>query len=403
MSLLSRLLHPAEGEEKIPSHQFTAVLGEYKRGAPGVTLAAIADVWGLTAGEQTDLQTIANRFVADEITRELIHDCLLLGEQAIYTEQGVADRILASAAPDLTLVLMQARIDAIRIGLNDFTLSGAAVTPQGSPDMTLAVAKGAVLSGGVLRAVTAGNVTIDAADSVLGRLDLVVADSSGAKQVRKGTAAVKPAIGGFQGGDVPLALVYVPPGTTAITSGKMMDVRIVRTSGPLTLGAITSPVTFNNTNAQQVYISLVLPNGFFLAGKRIRIKAGGTMLLNSGTPTLTLAAAYGGTIMFSDVTGSATSDADRLAWNLELMLVAQANNDQAINGALHLSPVAAKTAPATGVGDIATAAGLGGQPVNGASAVDSDAADRTFQLAWTMSVANASNEIVMEWATAELV
>jgi hypothetical protein len=403
MSLLSRLVAPAEGEEKLPSHQFMAVLAEYKRGAPGVTLAAIATEFSLSAGEQSDLAFMASLYVADQITREQIHDALLLGEYGIYDTTAVQARILTSATPDLSWVLMQARIDAIRIGLNDFTLSGAAVTAQGSPNMTVAVAKGAVMSNGALRAVTAGNVTIDDADSALSRLDLVVADSNGAKQVRKGTASATPQIGGFQGGDVPLALIYVPPGATSITTDKMMDVRVVRSSGPVTIGSITSPVTFNNTNAQQIFITLTMPNGLFLAGRRCRVQCGGTMLLNSGTPTVTLAIAYGATVMFQDVTGSATSDADRIAWALDFVITAQGNTDQALNGILSMSPVAAKTAPNTGVGDIATTAALGGQAFNGSASVDSDSLDRNIQVAWTMSVANAANEIVMEYALAELV
>src|SRR5687767_9790708 len=81
-------------------------------------------------------------------------------------------------------------VDGIR-GLN-CVLSGCAVTAQGSPDMTCAVEKGAILTNGNLKAVTAGNVTITTADSTNPRIDLVVVDSSGVKQVRAGTAAAHP-------------------------------------------------------------------------------------------------------------------------------------------------------------------------------------------------------------------
>jgi hypothetical protein len=272
--------------------------------------------------------------------------------------------------------------------------------------MTLAVAKGSVWTSGSLRAVTAGNVTIAAADASLSRLDLVVVASDGTKTVRQGTPATSPQIGGFQGGDVPLALVYIPPGTTGIDASRMLDVRITRSRGPVTVGQITTALVVNNNATQQVFISLTLPSGLFLAGKVLRVRCGGTMLLNSGSPLVTLAIAYGGTVMFQDDTGAATASATRLAWMLDFNITAQANNDQALNGSLQIGPVGTRTSPTTGVGDIAVPATLAStsqsSPLNGAAAVDSDAADRLLQVAWTMSVANAQNEISMEYATAEL-
>jgi len=401
MSLISRIISPGPLEESISAHAFTGAMGEYKRGAPNVTLAAITTEFNLNSEEQADLATLAALYVSDHITREQLHDCLFLGSEGIYDEADVESRLLTASAPDLTLVLMLAKIEAIRIGLYDFTLSGCAVTPQGTPDMTLAVAKGSVLTSAVLHAVTAGNVTIAAAHAELSRLDLVVADSSGAKQVRQGTVSAKPALPTISSGDVPLALVYVPPGTTAIDAGKMMDVRVSRSVGPVVIGQITTPVVRSNTSAQQVFIDLSMPSGLFLTGRKVRVRCGGTMLLNSGTPTVTLAIAYGGSIMFQDVTGAATSDADRLAWFLEFELCAQGTSDQVLVGSLTMSPLAAKTAPNTGVGDIAgTASPV--NPISGSATVNSDTGDRALQMAWTMSVANANDEIAMEYATAEL-
>ena len=401
MTLLTRLVAPEPGEIKLPSHQFMAALAEYKRGVPGATLASISTVFELTAGEQADLDFLASLFIGDVISREILHDVLLLGEVGIYSVQACQDRILTANAPNLVDVLLSAKADAVRLGLNDFTLSGCAVSPQGTPDMTLAVTKGAVMTSGTLRAVTAGNVTIGASHASLSRLDLVVVATDGAKAVRAGTPAQSPVVSGYQAGDVPLALVYIPPGTTSINDNRMMDVRIVRRSGPLSIGQITTPVVRSNSSAQQVFLALTLPSGLLLAGKSVRVQCGGTMLLNSGTPTVRLEIGYGPTMMFSDLTGAATADADRLAWRLEFELVAQADDDQALNGCLILSPVAAKTPPTTGVGDIAGAAALV-NPFNGSAAVDSKAADRILQMAWTMSVANANNEIVMEYATAEI-
>lgn len=405
MALIDRLIGLAE--PKIPTHQFMAALGEYKRGAPNVTLAAITTAFGILVGEQADLSTVANLLVTDQIDQETLHDVLLLGETGIYDSPTCVSRILTAGTSNLGPILLQHGIDSLRIGVNDFTLSGCAPSAQGSPNMTVAVTKGAVMSGGVLLPVVAGNVTIAAADTVLPRLDLVAIASNGTKVARQGTPSASPKVTAYQAGDVPLAIVYVPPGTTAIDASKLMDVRVNEFRGPVTVGKITTAVVKNNTLAQQVFISLTLPSGLFLAGKVLRVRCGGNMLLNSGTPTVKLEIAYGGTVMFQDVTGVATASATRLAWDLDFNIVAQANNDQALNGTLSLGAVATKTAPNTGTGDIAVPGSLANSavpaPINGAAAIDSDAGDRVLQVAWTMNVANAANEIVMEYATAELV
>lgn len=105
-------------------------------------------------------------------------------------------------------------------------VSGCAVTAQGSPDMTVAVAAGTVLVAGVLKTVSSGNVTISAADGTNPRFDLVVADSTGAKQRRGGTAAANPVFPAPSAGDVVLAAVYVPASDTTINSNQIVDKRI---------------------------------------------------------------------------------------------------------------------------------------------------------------------------------
>lgn len=285
----------------------------------------------------------------------------------------------------------------------DFVLSGCAVTAQGSPDMTVAVAKGAVLSNGVLRAVTAGNVTISAAHSTNPRIDLVVVDSSGAKQVRTGTAAATPAPPARTANDVVLAAVYVPATDTTISTDQIVDLRVLVTAGPTTIAKTTSPVSFNNTNAAQTYLSVVLPSGLFLSGKTLRVRCGGNYLSNSGTGTWTLTIAYGGTTLFADATGATTADADRGAWYLEFELVAQSNTSQKLSGLVSFQTPGAKTAPTTGTaGDLGATTHVN-TPLAGTASVDSDAADRTLSIQWTMSVANAAVETVMEFATVELV
>ena len=124
-------------------------------------------------------------------------------------------------------------IDILVAGLaGDGVVSGCAVTAQGVPDMTVAVAAGTVRIGGIEVTVTGGNVTIGAADATNPRFDLVVVNNAGTKSVVAGTAAAE---GGTPGPVFPaipansdvLAAVYVPAADTAIGSTQITDKRVV--------------------------------------------------------------------------------------------------------------------------------------------------------------------------------
>jgi hypothetical protein len=199
-----------------------------------------------------------------------------------------------------------------------------------------------------------------------------------------------------------LAVVYVPAADTTIASTQIRDLRVMRTQGPLVVAKVTTAVTFNTTLGIQTYLSLVLPNGLFLAGKNLTVRCGGTMLANSGTPTWTLTIAYGGTTMFADVTGTYAASAVRGAWMLDFDLTAQTNTDQTLVGRVLLPP-ATRVAPTTGIaGDLLAANAGSPAPLVGAAAIDSNAADRTLTVQWTMSVSNVAVETVMEYATVTL-
>jgi hypothetical protein len=315
-------------------------------------------------------------------------------------------------AHDNQSILFQEDLDTLMAGLmgTDCVLNGGLVTAQGSPNMTVAVAKAGVLSNGTLFSVAANaSVTIGAADGTNPRIDLVVIDSAGAIAVRAGTAAAAPKPPARTANDVVLAHVYVPANDTTIASNQIIDKRVMRGGGvtggggaPFTLKKYTTAVVFNNTNAIQTYFTVTLPSGLFLAGQTMRVRCGGTMLLNSGTPTVRLVISYGGTTMFSDISAASTADTDRNSWDLDLTLSAQANNDQSLNGFVATGIIAAKTAPTTGIGDAwSTAANV--NSINGSAAVDSDAGNRDFTVQFTMSTANAANEITMEYGYCELI
>lgn len=303
---------------------------------------------------------------------------------------------------DLQSILFQEYLEVLVDGVNGPTcvVSGCAVT--GSATMQLSVAKGAVLSNGTLFAVAAGNVTIGTADATNPRLDLVVVTSAGALAVRAGTAGANPKPPNRTASDVVLAAVYVPPAATALATSKITDMRLIRSTG-VVLKKVVAATTFSNNNLQQTYFTLTLPSGLFLTGKQVRVRCGGSYLSNSGTPNWTLAIVYGGSTVFQDATANTTAGAARGSWMLDFTLSARAGNDQRLVGVCTFQTPAVKTAPTTGqAGDLAVTTHVN-TPISGSSAVDSDTGDRALDVRWTMSVANAAVETVLDFAIAELI
>lgn len=321
----------------------------------------------------------------------------------------------AEGDSDLQSILFQEYLEVLVAGINgqDCVLSGLAVT--GGADMTPAVAKGAVLSNGTLFAVAGADVTIPTADATNPRLDLIVVNNAGALAVRAGTPAAftsssAPKPPARSANDVVIAVVYVPENDTAIATSQITDMRVMRTQGPILIYKTTAAETTNTTSAaiealNKANSGVTIPSGLFLAGRILRVRLGGNYLLNSGTTTVRLAVLYGGTTMFSDISGASINDADRRSWFVEFDLVAQANNDQELIGHAQLQdPATAATAPTTGVGDVwgVASVGEGPSPFNGTAAVDSDAANRQLSVQFTFSVSNAAVELVVESATVEL-
>lgn len=137
-------------------------------------------------------------------------------------------------------VWMDADIDAIVRGfIADGVLTNCAVTAQGSPDMTVAVAAGTVQINGVSVAVTGANGTITTADSSNPRLDVVSINSSGTIVVTAGTPAAEPAIPTIPASSAILALVRIPANDTTISSTQIVDKRVFVRTVPL-VGAVGS-------------------------------------------------------------------------------------------------------------------------------------------------------------------
>lgn len=307
---------------------------------------------------------------------------------------------------DLQSILFQEYLEVVVAGINglDCVLSGLAMT--GGADMTPDVAKGAVLTNGVLKAVAAATVTVGTADATNPRIDLVVVTSGGALAVRAGTAAANPKPPARTANDVVIAAIYVPANDTSIGQSQITDMRVMRTQGPICIYKTTAAETTDTTTGviealNKANSGVTIPSGLFLSGRTLRVRLGGNMLLNSGTPTVRVIILYGGTTMFSDISGAATADTDRLAWFIDFDIVAQANNDQSVNGMICIASLGAKTAPTTGIGD-AWATAANDNPISGAAAVDSDAADRKLSVQIQFNVSNSADQLVVETATVEL-
>lgn len=118
-------------------------------------------------------------------------------------------------------------IDALVQGyVPEGVLSGCAVTAQGSPNMTVAVAAGQVKVGGFYPYVAAGNVTITAADGTNPRFTIITVNYNGVKTATNGTPAAKPAYPALPADNVLLAAIFVPANDTAIDPEQIRDKRV---------------------------------------------------------------------------------------------------------------------------------------------------------------------------------
>ena len=124
-------------------------------------------------------------------------------------------------------------------------ITGCAVTAQGAPNMTVAVAAGSIAIAGTSVAVTGGNVAITAADATNARFDLICVDNTGAKSAVAGIPAAAPVFPD-PAGKVVLAAVRVPSGAASINAAKITDKRV----GTLIIAATSLPGYPNDVRKQ---------------------------------------------------------------------------------------------------------------------------------------------------------
>lgn len=107
-------------------------------------------------------------------------------------------------------------------------LSGGSVTSQTTPNMTVQVAKAQVLIGGAAVTVPAGDSpACAAADATNPRIDLLTADTAGAKLIVQGSPAAVPVMPAIPTGRVVLARLDVPPGAVSVSGTQIVDKRVM--------------------------------------------------------------------------------------------------------------------------------------------------------------------------------
>ena len=145
-------------------------------------------------------------------------------------------------APDASVV-DQAEpdsVDFVALGnRKSGVISGCEVTAQVSPNQTVQVTAGEILTEGVYKTVSSSSsLSVGLGSSAGPRFDLVVATSTGALAVREGTAGANPTFPTLSSGDVLLAAVYRTSGTASTVSGtQITDKRIFMMSNDARTGA----------------------------------------------------------------------------------------------------------------------------------------------------------------------
>lgn len=116
----------------------------------------------------------------------------------------------------------------------DFTILGQSISGTGVIDgcavtannnMVPSVAAGHVSNAGSTIAVTAGTVSVTAANATNPRFDLVAVDNTGVKSVIAGTAGTNPVFPTWPATSSILAAIYVAPTVTSIVAADIIDKR----------------------------------------------------------------------------------------------------------------------------------------------------------------------------------
>jgi len=176
--------------------------------------------------------------------------------------------------------------DILQSGIQgDGVSSGCAVTAQGTPDTTVAVASGTTVVGTVSSVVSAGNLTMTAAHGTNPRFDLITVNNVGTKAYTAGTAAASPVFPAIPANSVVLAAIYVPANDNIINATQIVDKRVTVDS-PLT-GAGWTTVSKAADQAKTADVTLANDSALVFtmaANTKYRIRARIHVSTANGTP-----------------------------------------------------------------------------------------------------------------------
>lgn len=133
-------------------------------------------------------------------------------------------------------------------------VSGCLVSAQATPDQTVQVAAGEVLSNGTYYTVASNSsLSVGLGSSSGPKFDIVVIDSTGTLTVRSGTPSSNPVFPSLASGDVFLAAIYRTSGTgSTVASTQIIDKRVLTPSN--TARTISSPPT-SGGNIGDIYVN----------------------------------------------------------------------------------------------------------------------------------------------------
>ena len=147
--------------------------------------------------------------------------------------------------------------DILAQGINEEgVVSGGAVTPQGAPDTTVAVAAAVVRIGGTDVAFAGGNVNCGAAAVGFPRFDLIAISNAGVASAVNGVAAAVPVFPAVPANSVIVAAVWRAANDNTITATDIVDKRVdllsatfgtVPTLIPIDGAGIADPDRFHHT------------------------------------------------------------------------------------------------------------------------------------------------------------
>lgn len=237
----------------------------------------------------------------------------------------------------------QAKIDSVDFAIiqagfaRTGVVSGCAVTAQGSPDMTVAVAAGLIIVDGLIVTVASGNVTITTADATNPRFDLITVNNSGTKARTGGTAAANPEFPAIPANSVVLAAVYVPANDTAINTNQIVDKRVTVSPHGAILASKTSDTTVSNTTTETILATFTVPAGLLAAGDMVRTELEGTYINNSGAGmSFSFPLQFGASNIASGLIVTTTS-ASTGRWKADALLGVESTTAQRIGSAVHFN------------------------------------------------------------------